>query len=87
MINFEFDQAKSLSNLKKHGIDFEKAQMIWEDPDYIEVPARLVDEPRSLVIGRLEGKLWSGVVTYRNNRVRIISVRRARPEEEIIYES
>jgi uncharacterized protein len=87
MINFEFDQAKSLSNLKKHGIDFEKAQMIWDDPDYIEAPARLVDEPRSLVIGRFEGKLWSAVVTYRNNRVRIISVRRARPEEEIIYES
>ncbi len=87
MINFEFDQAKSQSNLKKHGIDFEKAKTIWEDPDFIEVPARVQDEPRSLVVGRLEGKLWSAVVTYRNDRVRIISVRRARPEEEAVYES
>jgi uncharacterized DUF497 family protein len=57
-------------NLKKHGIDFEKAKMIWEDPDFIEVPARLQDEPRFLVVGRFEGKLWSAVVTYRNGKVR-----------------
>ncbi len=52
MTNFEFDQAKSQFNLKKHGIDFEKAKTIWEDPDFIEVPARVQDEPRSLVGGR-----------------------------------
>ena len=87
MIDFEFDHAKSLSNLKKHGIDFEKAKIIWEDPDFVEVPARLQDEPRFLIIGRFEGKLWSAIVTYRNDKIRIISVRRARPEEETIYES
>ena len=87
MIDFEFDPAKSLSNLKKHGIDFEEAQMIWEDPDFIEVPARVEDEPRFLVIGRGGGKLWSAIVTYRSGKVRIISVRRARPEEEVVYES
>jgi len=87
MIYFEFDHPKSLSNLKKHGIDFEKAKLIWEDPDFIEVPARVQDETRFLVIGRLALKLWSAVITYRNNKIRIISVRRARPEEEAIYES
>lgn len=86
MIDFEFDHAKSLSNLKKHGIDFENAKKIWEDPDFIEVPARIQDELRLLVIGRLEGKLWSAVVTYRKDKIRIISVRRARPEEGAIYE-
>ncbi len=87
MIDFEFDHAKSLSNLKKHGIDFEKARTIWDDPDFIEIPARVQDEARFLVIGRLDGKLWSAVVTYRHNKVRIISVRRARPEEGAVYES
>ncbi len=87
MIDFEFDHTKSSSNLKKHGMSFEKAQEIWDDPDFVEVPARLQDEPRFLVIGRLAGKLWSAVITYRHNKVRIISVRRARPEEEVVYES
>jgi uncharacterized DUF497 family protein len=87
MIDFEFDHIKSLSNAKKHGINFEKAQKIWDDPDFVEVPARLQDEPRLLVIGRFEGKLWSAVITYRHGKIRIISVRRARPEEEAIYES
>ncbi len=87
MIDFEFDHAKSLSNLKKHGINFEKAKMIWDDPDCVEVPARLQDELRLLVIGKLDGKLWSAVITHRNNKIRIISVRRARPEEEAVYES
>ena len=87
MIKFEFDAAKSQLNLEKHGIDFEKAKDIWADPDFIEVPARELDEPRFLVLGRLESKLWAAVVTYRNDKVRIISVRRARPEEEVIYES
>jgi uncharacterized DUF497 family protein len=87
MIDFEFDHAKSLSNLKKHGISFEKAKTIWDDPDFVEVPARLQDEPRLLVIGKLDGKLWAAIITYRNNKIRIISVRRARPEEEAVYES
>jgi len=87
MIDFEFDNTKSSANLKKHGIDFEKAQAIWADPDFIEVPARLMDEPRLLVIGRIGDKLWSAIVTFRNNNVRIISVRRARSEERVIYES
>ncbi len=87
MFEYEFDHAKSLSNFKKHGIDFEKAKIIWDDPDFIEVPARVQDEPRFLVIGRLENKLWSAIITYRHNKIRIISARRARPEEEAIYES
>jgi hypothetical protein len=87
MIDFEFGHAISLSNLKKHGIDFGKAKIIWDDPDYIEVPPRVQDEPRFLVAGQIEGELWSAVVTYRHNKIRIISVRRARPEEEAIYES
>lgn len=87
MIEFEFDPKKSHSNLNKHGIDFDKAKSIWDDPDYIEIPAKVVDEPRSLVIGKLDEKLWSAIITHRHGKIRIISVRRSRPEEEAIYES
>ena len=83
---FEFDESKSQSNATKHGIDFREAQRLWEDPDLIEVPARTEDEPRSLVVGTLEGIHWSGIITRRGARTRIISVRRSRAEEIEIYE-
>ena len=85
-MEFEFDPRKSRSNAAKHGIDFEGAQALWEDPDLIEIPARTADEPRFLVVGRIGGTHWSGIITYRQGRVRIISVRRARPEEIALYE-
>jgi hypothetical protein len=87
MAEFEFDQAKSQKNRQKHGIDFESAQALWNDPDLLEIPARTEDEPRFLVIGLLEGKHWSAVVTYRDRSIRIISVRRSRVEEVALYES
>jgi uncharacterized protein len=68
-------------------IDFAEAQVLWQDPMYVEVPARTTDEPRWLVIGQINGKHWSAVVTYRQQRIRIISVRRSRDEEVAIYES
>jgi len=87
MYKFEFDLKKSLSNLDKHGIDFISAQAIWVDPDFIEVQAKAIDEPRSLVIGRISEKHWSAVITYREQSILIISVRRSRSSEVAIYES
>jgi uncharacterized DUF497 family protein len=84
---FEYDPKKSQSNRKKHGIDFEKAQAIWDDADYLEIPAKTSDEPRWLVIGKIGGKCWSAVITYRGENIRIISVRRSRDEEVELYES
>lgn len=86
-MDFEFDPDKSAANLLKHGIDFRRAQVLWDDPDLIEIPAKIEDEPRYLVIGRIDGKHWSGVITYRSELIRIISVRRSRAEEIAIYES
>ena len=85
-MEFEFDARKSKSNLAKHGIDFQDAQALWNDPDVIELPARTTDEPRFLTVGRISGTCWSAIVTYRSNRVRIISVRRSRREEVALYE-
>jgi uncharacterized DUF497 family protein len=82
---FEFDPEKSVANKAKHGIDFVEAQEIWSDPDRLEIPARSLDESRSQVIGRIGDKTWSAFITYRNDKTRIISVRRARADEEARY--
>ena len=87
MTSFEFDATKSESNRTKHGIDFVEAQDLWNDPMLLEIPAKTDDEPRYLVIGLINGKHWSAVITYRGVNVRLISVRRARTEEVILYES
>jgi uncharacterized DUF497 family protein len=84
---FEFDPEKSESNCTKHSIDFVKSQGLWNDPMLLEIPAKTDDEPRSLVIGRLDGKHWSAIITYRGATIRLISVRRARAEEVKLYES
>jgi len=87
MAAFEFDPQKSEANRKKHGIDFAEAQSLWNDPNLMEVPARTTDEPRYLVVGKIGEKHWSGIITFRGDRIRIISVRRSRAEEVEIYES
>jgi uncharacterized DUF497 family protein len=85
-MEFEFDPRKSQANQEKHGIDFVAAQAIWEDPALLEIPARTLDEPRWLVIGRIGRKHWSAVITLRGQAIRLISVRRSRPEEIQLYE-
>ena len=87
MIKFEWDENKSAGNLAKHGIDFETAKGLWADPFVIEVPARTLDESRWLVIGMMNEKFWSAVITRRDGVIRLISVRRSRTEEIEIYEN
>ena len=87
-MEFEFDASKSRANRDKHGIDFMEAQQLWDDEDWLEIPARTEDEPKSVLIAALGQKLWSAFFTYRKGRIRLISVRRARKEEkELYYES
>ena len=87
MHSFEYDDKKSISNLKKHGVDFVTAQEIWLDPDLVEVQAKSENEPRFLVIACIAKKHWSAVITRRGSTIRIISVRRSRKAEVEIYES
>ena len=86
-MEFEFDKRKSNINKKKHGIDFIEIQDLWQDPDRIEIPAKTIDEPRFIVIGKVSDRHWSAIFTYRGEKIRIISVRRSRKEEIAIYES
>jgi uncharacterized DUF497 family protein len=87
MITFEFDEAKSQTNLLKHGINFIEAQALWNDSSLLEIPAKTEDEPRFLMVGIIDGKYWSAVITYRGTNIRLISVRRSRTEEVALYES
>lgn len=85
-MEFEYDEAKSRANKSKHGIDFKEAQALWLDGQRVEVEARTGPERRFVVIGVLEGKHWSAVITHRSGKIRIISARRSRIEEVDIYE-
>ena len=76
-----------MNNRSKHGIDFVEAQELWNDTMLLEIPAKMEDEPRHLVIGLINGKHWSAIITYRGLNILLISVRRSRTEEVALYES
>ncbi len=86
-MEFEFDLGKNASNRRKHGIDFVEGQVLWDDPERLELPARTVGEQRYMLIGKIRGKHWSAVFTIRGEKTRIVSVRRARTEEVGAYEN
>ncbi len=86
-MEFEFDESKSRTNKERHGIDFVDAQALWEDMDLLEVPAKMEDEPRAVVIGKIGGQHWSAIIPWGKDKIRIISVRRSRKEERELYES
>lgn len=84
-MEFEFDPAKSAANKEKHGIDFIESQDLWDDLRRLIVPARSADEPRFALIAERNRKLWTCIFTPRDQKIRIISTRRARDEEENRY--
>src|SRR5689334_20555928 len=91
MTTFEWDPIKAQSNLSKHGVAFEDAVLVWQDPFYVTYPDRMVDhELRYHAVGVV------GLVTFllvvhiyvegNDEHVRIVSARRATPQERKIYE-
>lgn len=86
-MKFEYDQYKSASNKRKHGLDFQEAQALWEDERLLILPLRFEDEPRQACIGKLHGKHWTAIMTCRKGVVRLISVRRSHNDEVEAYES
>jgi len=86
-VDFEFDPEKSAANLAKHGIDFEAARALWLDERRITVLSEFRDEQRWVVIGAIGDRLWAAAATFRGEAIRIISVRRARAKEEMLYGS
>jgi len=86
-MEFEYDPAKSMSNLAKHDISFADARKLWRDPCVLIIEAREAIEARWIAIGRIGQSHWSAIFTYREDRIRIISVRRSRTKEIALYES
>ena len=84
---FEFDPEKSKRNKAKHGIDFNKAIQLWRDPERVLLPAKSLDEIRFLLIGKIKSEYWSAIYTWREGKIRIISVRKARKNEKELYHS
>lgn len=84
-MELEFDKEKSKSNQLKHGIDFVEAQALWQDKNRVVLNAKTTDELRYLLIAEHNRKLWTAVFTTRRERIRIISIRRSRDEEQRFY--
>lgn len=85
-MTFEWDTGKSIANKEKHGIDFDAARILWSDDNRVEIHLPYPVENRSIIIGKSENKLWTAVFTIRGNAIRIISVRKSRKKEAVLYE-
>ena len=87
-MEFEYDSAKSEANKRKHGIYFEEASALWNDPYALQIELGYKDEKRFGLIAKLGDsiKLWIAIFTTRSEKIRIISVRRARADESQRYE-
>jgi hypothetical protein len=84
-MEFEYDPLKSQANKEKHGLDFDEAQLLWLDEDRVEFPARSDTEERYALLARRDERIWVAFYTMREATIRIISVRRARENEEKTY--
>ena len=84
---YEYDSTKSELNRQKHGIEFRAAAKIWSDTNLLEIPARVSEETRSLLIGKIGIIYWTAVITMRGQNIGVISVRRSRKREILLYES
>jgi uncharacterized DUF497 family protein len=85
-MTFEWDDEKSRSNQAKHGIDFDAARALWDDGNRVEIQSPYPLESRSILIGKLDKKLWTAIFTRRGSALRIISVRRSRKREANLYD-
>lgn len=85
-MRFIYDPRKSNLNLEKHGISFEEAKALWDDPNLIVAQSNKHGEQRWAAIARIEGSYWTAIYTKRDFAIRIISVRRATRKERSCYD-
>jgi uncharacterized protein len=86
-VQYEWDKGKAAENLRKHGVDFADAIEALEDPNRLEeIDTRFAyDEERILIIGMAHGRVLFAVATFRGEKCRIISVRKATKHEQGRY--
>lgn len=86
-MSFEWDAVKAQANLRKHGVDFADAVAVLEDDTGLTLSDRFVQEERWVTIGSDSlGRVLVVVYTWRGERIRLISARRATPQERWQYE-
>ncbi len=86
-MEFEWDSAKSLVNREKHGVSFDEAVVIW-DGVHVEVESIAYSEDgekRNATLGWIDHQIYLAIWTKRRRKIRLISVRRARKNEEKIF--
>ena len=87
---FEWDDKKAQSNLKKHGVSFEEGATVFNDPRIATIsdPDHSEDEERYVSIGMsVIMRLLSVIHTFRKERIRLISARKATKAEKKNYEN
>lgn len=88
-MDFEWDKNKDAANLSKHGVSFNEAKTVFEDPLFVvfDDPSHSIEEERYLIIGRsAQKRILMVAYTERGNVTRLISARRATPKERKYYE-
>jgi uncharacterized protein len=88
-MKFEWDNNKAVSNFSKHGVSFDEAQTVFDDPLYVDFydPDHSDDEERYLIVGQSDrGRLLIVSYTERKNSIRLISARNVTRLEREAYE-
>jgi uncharacterized protein len=89
IIEFEWDSEKEKRNLKKHGVRFDEAETVFDDPyaRVIDDPDHSLEENREIIIGQSDkNRLLYVSFAARHNVIRIISARKADQSEHKAYE-
>jgi uncharacterized protein len=86
-MNFEFDDAKQASNLRKHGIDLRDTAYVFLDPHRFDLPDLRKDygEDRRICVGLVLNRVWVVIYTQRADAIRLISARKANEREKNRY--
>lgn len=88
-MQFEWDENKAARNLSKHGISFEEAETVFDDPLYVDFydPDHSKDEARYLIVGASNRRrLLIVSYTERGDSIRLISAREVTRSEQAAYE-
>jgi uncharacterized DUF497 family protein len=86
MIEYEWNEDKRLSNLERHGLDFRRAYLVYENPGKLTLKSRYSHEPRLVDIAEVEGRAMVLVYTLRRDAVRCISFRYAKRKERRMFD-
>jgi uncharacterized protein len=87
-MKFEWDEQKNQRNQKKHGVAFEEAQEVFDDPFYVDFydPEHSDDEHRYLIIGYSQQQRLL-IAAYTPDTIRLISARQATRKEKQVYDN